>query len=155
PDQPIRLVLNELTLDDPSGREEKKYKWKGHVAMANTKLQLGLEASNVTGLLALQGSHDGERLECEGNLQLDAITVATLQLKNLRSRVVITDDDLVLPGIAATLHDGQVYGPIRVRFGTSPEYLVDLSASRVDLESFAQQSLDSASHAKGRASAHL
>lgn len=154
PDRPIRLMLRELTLDD-AGRDEKKYEWDGQVSVRNAKLQLGLEASDVTGLIALHGSHDGENLKCEGYVQFDNATVVTLPLKDLRSQIIIKDDILTLPGIKASLHDGEIYGPIRVHFGAAPEYHIDVRASRIDLETFARQSLDTNSHAKGRASGQL
>jgi hypothetical protein len=152
PDQPIRVVTD-LILEENRGVT--RYYWDGSVGFAKTRLQCGLEATDATGLVALRGSYDGAKLNAEGNVQLMEATVARLPLKNLRSTLKVTDQTLVLAGLESSVLGGQLYGPVRVNFTPEPEFHVDLTASQIDLETFARETLDRTGQVKGKASARL
>jgi hypothetical protein len=152
PDQPVRL-LTDLTLDEANGTI--RYYWDGSVAFAESNVHLGIDAQKVTGLVALRGSHDGQKLEAEGNIMLDEVTIAHLPLRQLRSPIKVTDDAVVLQGIRANIYGGQLYGPIRVSFHGEPEFHVDVTASKLDLEAFAHESLGRSGQVRGKASARL
>ncbi|MER3415835.1 MAG: hypothetical protein C4297_06435 [Gemmataceae bacterium] len=62
---------------------------------------------------------------------------------------------LVIPGIYARLHGGEVYGPIRIEIDRQVRYVLDLTASQVDLERFARQTLGRTGQVQGRASAWI
>jgi hypothetical protein len=153
PDRPVRVVTDLILLEDAPGL--KKYHWDGSVAFADTRLQCGLEASEATGLVALRGSYDGKKLEATGNVQLSQATVARLPLRNLHSSLKVTDEALVLAGMEASVHGGQLYGPVRISFRQDTEYQVDLTASQIDLETLARETLQRSGQVKGKASAHL
>jgi hypothetical protein len=152
PDKPIRIVTDLVIIENRQGTQ---YHWDGSVAFGGATLQCGLEASNATGLVALRGWYDGDKLNAEGNVRLTEVTVARLPLRNLRSTIKVTDEALLLAGIEASVHGGQLYGPVRVNFAAEPEYHVDLTASQLDLETFARETLERSGQVKGKASARL
>jgi len=152
PDRPIRIVTDLVIIENRQGTQ---YHWDGSVAFGGATLQCGLEATNATGLVALRGWYDGDKLNAEGNVQLSEVTVARLPLRNLRSTIKVTDEALLLAGIEASVHGGQLYGPVRVNFAAEPEYHVDLTASQLDLETFARETLERSGQVKGKASARL
>jgi hypothetical protein len=152
PDRPIRIVTDLVLIETEAVRQ---YHWDGSAAFARTSFQCGLEASEATGLVALRGWYDGKKLLAQGNLRLSEVTVARLPLRDLHSRIRITEDAAVLEGIQAHLYGGQVYGPLRVQFAEQPQYQVDLTVSRVDLETFARGTLGRSGQVRGKASGRL
>lgn len=152
PDRPIRIITD-LVLIENQGTTQ--YHWDGSAAFARTRLQCGLEASEATGQVALRGWYDGAKLLAQGNLRLDEVTVARLPLRDLRSPIRVTEEAVVLSGIEARLYGGQVYGPLRVTFAAEPHYAVDLTASQIDLETFARETLGRSGQVRGKASARL
>lgn len=152
PDKPIRIITD-LVLIENQGTTQ--YHWDGSAAFARTKLQCGLEASDATGQVALRGWYDGSKIVAQGNLRLEEVTVAQLPLRDVRSPIRVTEEAVMLNGIEARLYGGQVYGPLRVTFNNEPRFDVDLTASQIDLETFARGTLGRSGQVRGKASARL
>jgi hypothetical protein len=154
PDRPVRVVTD-LTIDDPGQGGRVRYDWNGHAAFADTTLQIGFPLEHVTGLVAIRGKHDGVTLDAKGHLKFDQLTIGKQVFRDVRTELTLTQNELVFQGLSASLHGGQLYGPIRVDFLDEPTFRVDLRASQVDLEKFARETLGRGGQVKGRANAKL
>jgi hypothetical protein len=105
--------------------------------------------------VAIAGKYDGTELKADGNLVIDQMTIGKQVFRELRGEMKLTKQALVFPGIRAALHGGELYGPIRVEFGPELPYRVDLTASKIDLEQFARETLGRSGQVKGMAGAKL
>jgi hypothetical protein len=156
PDQPIRLVLTDLIVSDSCSKAPAQYFWDGHLACANCGLHCGVDLTNVTGLAALRGSHDGKRLQAKGNLVLARATLAKQPFHDVFSELRINDNVLYLDGLRAELHGGEVNSPLfQVQFGDHVNYWLKLVGSKIDLQHFAQEGLDRKGQVRGTADAEL
>jgi hypothetical protein len=154
PDRPIRIITD-LTIDDPGPAGQPTYAWNGHAAFADCRLHCGVELAHVTGLIALAGSFDGADLKAIGNIAVDQMTLSQQLIRNVKGELSLTQRALVFPGLHAELLAGELYGPVRIEFGDGFPYRVDLTASRIDLEQFARETLGRSGQVKGSAAARL
>jgi AsmA-like protein len=154
PNRPVRIITD-LTIEDPGPGGRVRYDWNGHIAFADTVLHCGFELDHVTGLVACAGKFDGSELKADGNIVISEMTLGKQVFREVRSELKLTRQALVFPGIQATLHGGQLYGPIRVEFGPDFPFKVNLTASRINLEQFARETLGRSGQTKGTAGATL
>src|SRR5207248_1124934 len=133
--------------------------WDGRLAFENAVLKTGVELTGVTGTVACLGLHDGRKLQgIVGNIALDRATLFNQPFGAVQSRVEVTKEEpdvLKLPGLYAQFCGGEVYGPIRVEFGSTVRYELNLTASRVKLEDFARQNTGLKSALSGEATAQV
>jgi uncharacterized protein involved in outer membrane biogenesis len=154
PNRPVRIITD-LVIDDPGPGRTVMYEWEGHVAFADTTLQCGFALDHVTGLVACRGNFDGLTLEAAGNVLLDQVVLGSQVFRDVHGEMKLTRQALVFPGLRASVHGGEVYGPIRVDFDPELRYRVDLTASQIDLEKFARETLHRSGQVKGKAGARL
>jgi hypothetical protein len=154
PDRPVRIITD-LVIDDPGRGGKVKYDWNGHVAFADTRLHCGFPLEHVTGIVACRGHFDGLEMKADGNVLLDQLALRNQVFRDVRGEMKLTQQALVFPGLRAAVHGGEIYGPIRVEFTPEPTYRLDLTASQIDLEKFARETLGRSGQVQGKASARL
>ena len=107
---------------------------------------------DVTGVLLMEnGTFDGNKLDCQGQLYARSMNVAGKQVVGpLHSKLLLTKNELQLHDCQISLPGGGIRGLIEVKFGGAPRFHIDLSGD-VRLEEFLSQS----KNLKGRARAEL
>jgi hypothetical protein len=154
----------------PSGVAEQPLwsRWNIDFAVQQSSLNCGVVLDNVSGVLHLEGEHDGRRLRSAGELAVDSFTFKDLQFTELRGPLWIDDKQLVFgtradrpqPGRAprrmtARLYGGTVLADLWVGLGNTPGYLLQTTLTDGDLERFAREQLAGKQRLKGRVGAGL
>lgn len=170
---PISLqnVFNSLNLKDPlavqtqliiSQPEEAGSKpdiyWKGRGWLTNATLNLGVEVSNVTGVVGSVGRYDGQQLQgFNSNVVLSRASILQQALSDVRGHLQIKKEtpDVLLVNMKSTLFGGDLSGEARVDLNSTLRYEMNLTASQIDLKQFGNQNLKDRTNLKGRASARL
>jgi hypothetical protein len=127
---------------------------------ANLALTSSVGLEGVSGQIACRGRHNGQQLEgVVGNVVLDQAALFGQPLRDVQGRFEITREEpevLRLPGLRARLFGGEVYGPIRVEFGPTVRYQLNLTAAQVRLEEFGRHNrLGPGAELQGLAAARL
>ena len=125
------------------------------MALDNTRLQCGIELSEVTGQITLSGLHDGQRLYAKGQLQLDQATFHGQPFKNLQAGVSLTSEEILLSQFQGTLHGGKIQGEIRVNFTSSMNFTVDMLGQQIDLAPLMQAALGRSTEVRGKLEARM
>jgi hypothetical protein len=133
--------------------------WEGKLAVRDAQLQFGVPLQHVTGEIACTGRYKGQRLDgIVGNIALNNATLFDQPFRAIQGPIEVhrdTPDILVIKDLHALLHGGEVYGPIRVEFGSRVRYELDMTASRISLEQFGQHNLGKDAKLSGLATARL
>ncbi|GIW80646.1 MAG: hypothetical protein KatS3mg105_2453 [Gemmatales bacterium] len=148
-----------LTLDMKSKNDWPVVFWDGEIKLQKSRLRLGIPVEGVTGRVACRGRHDGRRLEgLVGNVLLEQTRIYRQPVTNIQAQFEIprqTPDVLIIPGLKANLFGGEVYGPVRIEFGSQTRYEMNLTGSRIKLEEFGRHNLDRDAPLEGLVSARL
>lgn len=153
-------VSTRLVIDTPAeaGAPPVIY-WDGGVALRGASVRTGVDWQDVRGVVACRGLYNGRQLEgVQGNLDLEQATAFGQPLRELRSHLEVSRDEpevLKLAGLHARFCGGEVYGPVRVEFGPTLRYELNLTASQVKLEEFGRLNLGAKSDLSGLATAQL
>jgi hypothetical protein len=133
--------------------------WDGGLSVKDAALQAGVALENVRGQFWCQGRFDGRQLVgIKGNLLLDQAVLFRQPLRTIHSHVLVTPeapDVLRLPDLKARFMGGDVGGELRVEFGPTLHYNVNLTALQIHLEEFGRNNLGPHSDWEGLASARL
>jgi len=159
PDTPVGLGV-ELVIDMPSEPNvPPDVYWDGGIALQDATLNAGVDIEKVRGQLWCQGRHDGRQLKgVKGNLLLDEAQLFRQPFRAVHSHILISPDApdvLRLPDLKASIFGGDVGGEVRVEFGPTIHYDVNLTALQVRLEEIGQHNLGAKEEWKGLASARL
>ncbi|MGE3808035.1 MAG: AsmA-like C-terminal region-containing protein, partial [Gemmataceae bacterium] len=156
---PVDLKTHVTVDSDPRLGEWPIVFWDGELGVRSTRLELGVPLTNVTGRAACRGRYNGQQLEgLVGNVLLDHVTLYQQPFHNVQSQIEVSQKDpdvLILPGLKADLFGGQVYGPVRIEFGSRVRYELNLTASRIKLEEFGRHNLEANTPLSGLASAQV
>lgn len=79
--------------------------WDLRFDMNQSQMQLGLPVENVCGMIQLRGQYDGRTASCDGEINVDSLTLMGAQITNLRGPIWI-DEQGVAAGTLASKHDG-------------------------------------------------
>ncbi len=126
--------------------------WNAELKLRGAALDAGLPFDDLTGTLASEGRHEGDRLgSVTGTLWLDKATVAKQPLTAVRVpfRILPQEPDPKRPGafypaavevrdLSATLFQGTVGGQARVILDDPVSYRLYLTASGVNLDELAR-----------------
>ena len=134
-------VDTRLYIDAPPENDKKpRIYWDGAAVMEDATLHTGIKIEHVKGTVALRGWHNGQRIDgAAGNLAIREMTIFDQPIRNIRGEMLISEDEpevLKFPGLMANYFGGQIYGPLRLEFGSRLRYRLDLTASQVDLNQF-------------------
>lgn len=156
---PVGLKTN-VTIDlPPEVGSPPKIFWDGQLALKGNTLAAGVLLEDVTGEVACRGLHNGVQLDgVTGNVALQQMSVLKQPLRNVQGKFHVapeSPDVLRSPGLRGEWFGGEVYGPLRLEFGSTMRYETRLSASNIKLEEFAQANLPPSVKVSGLAAAEL
>jgi hypothetical protein len=133
--------------------------WDAKIELHDAELTTGVPLSHVSGAVACQGRCNGRQLDrIVGNLAVDSATLYKQPFHDIKGAFEIKNDApnvLVIPGLHAGIFGGEIYGPLRIEFGTTTQYEMNLTASQIQLEEFGRHNLGRESEIKGLATAHV
>jgi hypothetical protein len=156
---PVRLATKLVVATNSSNSMNPDIYWDGKLAMDSARVHLGVPLDNVRGEVACVGRYSGRRLEgVVGNLAIQEATLFQQPFQDINAAFQVhreTPDILVIPGLHARLHGGEVYGPLRIEFSSRVRYELDLTASRINLEEFGRHNIGGDARLSGLATARL
>ncbi|MSU77643.1 MAG: hypothetical protein EXS16_06055 [Gemmataceae bacterium] len=132
--------------------------WDGVVQMFDAKFTTGLEFANVTGELACTGRYNGRQIVgLTGNVKLDNALVFDQPLKNMHAQFQMreTSPDVLLVSLRAPIFSGDLTGQLRVDFGSSMRYELNLTASQINVAEFGRLNFGPRSQISGIAGGRL
>jgi hypothetical protein len=132
--------------------------WDGECSLKDVRLTLGLPIEVARGRVACQGRHDGKQfLGVAGNLAWEKAELLKQPFHDVRSNFKIhaKNPETVLLELRAPIFGGEVSGLGKVDIGPNLRYDLNLTASQVKLEEFAQHNLKDTAQWKGQAEARL
>jgi hypothetical protein len=134
--------------------------WDSVVAFNNARARAGVQLSGVTGEVGSKGMYDGRELGgVTINALLQQVTVFGQPFQDVTGYFQIDKDKpdiLFSPGLSAHLYGGDVGGPVRVEFGSTTRYDLNLTALGIRLEEFGRQNnLGAGAQVSGLAKARL
>jgi hypothetical protein len=132
--------------------------WDGLLWVRDTTLKLGLNVDHVTGVVACRGRYDGQQLHgMHGHVLLSEGSLLHQDFKDVHAELQVYKKapEVLLVGLKAPVHGGDVSGQVRVDFASVPRYELNLTASQIDLEQFGWANLGPKSQLQGQASARL
>jgi hypothetical protein len=127
-----------MTLDLPTGSEHAPYiYWDGGLRLHDATVQAGVRLDHVTGLIFCRGMHQNQFGDVVGNFQLAEASIFGVPFRELHSQIVVKKEEpdvVQLPNFQARIFGGDVGGELRLAFGPTPRYLINLKASQVQLD---------------------
>jgi hypothetical protein len=166
----LRKVFTELSLKDPvelrtqliiDSAPGPVIYWDGEVAFRDAMLKAGVPFEHIRGRAACRGRYNGKEKGVEGlvgNILLDEATLFNQPFRNVHAEIEVppgSPNVVVLKGLHANLFGGEVYGPVRVDFGPTMHYEVNLTASQIKLEELAKRNLPPGARVSGLATGRL
>ncbi|MBL8799280.1 MAG: hypothetical protein JNM56_35670 [Planctomycetia bacterium] len=133
--------------------------WDGGLSLLDATLEAGIKLEQVRGQAWCVGRHDGRQLQgLKGNILLDQAVLFRQPFREIHSHVLIAPEApevLRLPDLKARFFGGDIGGEMRVEFGPTVLYDVNLTALQVSLEQFGRHNLSGQEQWKGLASGRL
>lgn len=154
-------IAAELVIDMPSDPNlPPDIYWDGGIALAGAEVQAGVPLEQVRGQMWCEGRYDGRQMRgLKGNLLLDQAVLFRQPFREIHSHLLITPESpevLQMPDLKARIFGGDIGGEVRIEFGPSLRYDVNLTALQVKLEEFGRHNLGSTNEQwKGLASGRL
>ena len=145
-DQTVAMQANKLVISqaDPLKPLELDVFWDGQLWFRDADLLAGVEFNKVTGSMACQGRCLGDHmLGLSGNVFVSDATVLGQPFHDTYGHFAINKDtpDVMLFSLQAPIFGGKISGNGRVEFTTTEHYQMDLVASEIQLERFANFNL--------------
>ncbi len=158
-DGPVAL-RTELVVDSPPDPSlPQVIYWDGGMALNDARAHAGVDLDHIKGQLWCRGRHNGHQLEgVLGNVLLDEATVFKQPIRGIHTHVEVkpeAPDVLRLPDFQGRLFGGDLGGEVRVEFGPTLHYEINLTALQVQLEEFSRQNLGPNAQMSGQAAARL
>ncbi len=154
PGRPFNLTTN-LIIEDPGQAGPTQFGWNGFVELNQCPLHIGLDLDEVSGRVSLRGTHDGEKIQAWGKLELDELRIKGQPFRQVQGDLTILEDRIWIQPLRCQIHKGLCTGRIEVDMGSKSSYLIHLKASRVDMETLARQSLHRRGKVQGLLDAEL
>ena len=154
PDRPLELMAN-IIVDLPSVKDRLRIGWNGYLTFSQCRINAGVPLEDVTGRLTLRGSHDGEKLVCQGEVLLEQFVLARQTFRQAAAQLVFNDDGLTIQELRAALHGGRVDGLLQLTWGDPLAYSIAFRAEQVELEEFARQTLGRRGQTRGKVNASM
>lgn len=156
---PVGLAA-ELVVDLPSEANiPADIYWDGGVSVQDATLQTGVAIEHVNGQLWCQGRFDGRQLKgIKGNVLLEQAVLFRQPFGEIHSHILVAPEApevLRLPDLKAKFFGGDIGGEVRVEFGPTVHYDVNLTGLQVKLEEFGRHNLGPQSQWQGLASGRL
>jgi hypothetical protein len=133
--------------------------WDGGLSLHEASGEFGVKVDRVRGQFWCQGRYDGRQLKgLKGNMLLDHAFLFRQPFREVHSHILISPEEpdvLRLPDLKARIFGGDIGGEVRVEFGPTLHYDINLSALQVRLEDLGQHNLGSRGEWKGLASGRL
>jgi hypothetical protein len=133
--------------------------WDGGISVQDATLDAGIPLEQVRGQFWCQGRFDGRQLRgIKGNVLLDQAVLLRQPFRAIHSHVVVNPEApgvLRMPDFQARFMGGDVGGELRVEFGPTLHYNVNLSALQIQLEEFGRHNFGPQSQWQGMASARI
>ena len=113
-------------------------------------LDAGIPLENMQGGIRLAGSFDGQRLQCNGDLNFDSVSYRNIQFTDVKGPIAIDDSQVLIgerqPGrpprsLSARLYGGTVSGDCRVGLSGTRGYALRATLNNVDLARYTQESV--------------
>jgi hypothetical protein len=150
----------ELVIDMPSEPNiPPDIYWDGGIAIQDATLEAGVKLEQVRGQLWCQGRHDGRQLKgLKGNLLFDQAVLFRQPFREIHSHLHVAPeapDVLRMPDLKARIFGGDVGGEVRVEFGPTVHYDLNLTALQVRLEELGRHNQGAKAQWKGLASGRL
>lgn len=136
--------------------------WKLSLDVHNGQLNPGVKLEHLFGGATLEGSYDGKRLLCRGELDLDSVTYKEVQFTNVRGPLVVDDARIVLGApaergreaqprhITADICGGKLYGDCGMMLNEPRDYRLDATLVQADLKRIAQEMLSGRQELDGK-----
>ena len=116
-------------------------------------------AGATDSLAACRGRYNGKQLEgISGNLLLDHATIFNQPFRDFHTEIEVKKEApqvLSFKGLHAKIFGGEVYGPIRIEFGPTTRYEINLTASQIRMDEFAKHNLEKGAELSGLATGRL
>jgi hypothetical protein len=153
-------IRADLKVDSPAGAgNDPIVFWDGELNFAGASLRAGVPFHNVRGKAACRGRYNGHELEgVVGNILLQEAAVFNQPLQDIQAELEVkkeTPGILAIRGLHARVFGGEVYGPVRIEFGPTVRYELNLTASQIRLEDFGRHNVGADAHLSGLATARL
>ncbi|MFN4259010.1 MAG: AsmA-like C-terminal region-containing protein [Gemmataceae bacterium] len=133
--------------------------WDGGVHLYNVALRTGVPLEKVFGQVHCRGRHNGRHLEgIKGNILLQQASLFRQPLHDIHATLLVPPDApdvLLFPNLKARLFGGEIGGAVRLEFGPTLRYDVNLTALQIKLEQFRQHNLTEESEISGDVMARL
>jgi hypothetical protein len=156
---PIYLSTRLVTATTPVNASPPDIYWDGKIEVRDASLKFGVPFESVSGVAACSGRFTNNRLDClVGNLAIGQAKLFDQPFRDIQGALEVSRDApdvLLITGLHARVHGGEVYGPVRIEFGARVRYEMDLTASRIQLEQFGRHNLGADSQLSGLAMARL
>lgn len=155
---PLRLQT-QLIIDVPPDKGPPILYWDGALTFADTAFKIGVPWEHVRGQAACRGRSNGQKLEgLVGNFHFDEARLFRQPFRDIQGQIEVSKDTpeiLVVNGLRAHIYGGELYGPVRVEFGRTLRYEMNLTASQIRLEEFGRENLGPDAQISGLATAKL
>jgi hypothetical protein len=132
-------VRTDMSINVPGDHSPPYIYWDGGLRFKDATLNAGLKLEHVSGLISCRGQHQGNFGKVLGNIQWEEATILHQPFRDIHSQIIVGEkepDVLQLPNLRARVFDGDLGGQVRVEFGGTPRYEVNLHASQIRLEEF-------------------
>lgn len=139
-----------------------KTQWKLALDVHNGQINPGIKLEHLFGGTTLEGSYDGRRLFCNGELDFDSVTYKELQFTNVRGPLVVDDARIVLgvPAergretsprhVTADVCGGTLYGDCGMMLHEPRDYRLDATLVQADLKRISQEILSGRQELDGK-----
>ncbi|MDX1964905.1 MAG: AsmA-like C-terminal region-containing protein [Pirellulales bacterium] len=137
--------------------------WDGVVDLRDAKLKSGIELAHVDGTVRLQGKTNGTQLWLSGELAIDSLSTADLQLSNLAGPFYIDETQAIFGSQAipknsspaprhlqARCYDGNALADVWVGFGSVPQFLLLTRLENIDLAKIGQEQVPGKQQLSGK-----
>ena len=127
--------------------------WDGKALLSKAHLGVGIEWNDVDGVVACSGRHNGLQMQAlQGNLMLDQATAFKQTFKNIHGKFHVRDEapEIFNLDVNAPIFGGDVTGQVRVEMTSAMRYELNLTASQINLQEFAQHNLGKKSQINGK-----
>jgi hypothetical protein len=157
-EQPLTVQTNLVIAQKGETGQPPEVWWDGVCTLKEAVLHLGLKLENVTGRVACNGLHDGRQFKgVTGNASWKSAELLKQPFHDVQCHFQIYEKqpETVLLELKAPIFGGEISGQGRVDLGPNLRYDLNLTASQVRLEEFAQHNLKEQAQWKGKAEARL
>jgi len=109
------------------------------VVFVDNSITADIPLEHINGQLRnVQGNSNGQRIEASGDMELDSVAVAGLQITDLRGPITIHDGKVRLDGIRGQMLGGELFGNGELTLDDEPGYRAFLKLTAAELREYAK-----------------